>query len=239
VEILAVQEEPGELAEVMRRRGHGVKVATSGAAAVVKAPCADLVLLDLDDVPDMDGIDVCERIRGRTETPLIAFAGSCEARAHQVAALHAGADDCLVKPYEISELMARIDALMRRFVPLQRTGELVPDIVCENGLRIDRNIRQVYVHEAPVEVTRKEFDLLVTLASSPTAVVSRQRLMADIWEMPDDSPLNVRATRTLDTHVNSLRRKLGDRNWIVTVRGIGFRWGSVIRRPIRVTVECG
>jgi DNA-binding response OmpR family regulator len=238
VDILVVQEQPDELAEVMRGHGHGVKVAASGAAAVVQSPCPDLVLLDLD-VPGMDGIDVCARIRARTETPLIAFAGSHGARAVQVAALHAGADDCLIKPYEISELMARIDALMRRFVPFQRTGELAPDIVCENGLRIDRNLRQVYVHEVPVDVTRKEFDLLVTLASTPTQVVSRQRLMVDIWEVPDSSPLNVRATRTLDTHVNSLRRKLGEGDWIVTVRGVGFRWGTVIHRPDRIILECG
>lgn len=221
----------------MHGYGHGVRTAMSGAAAVVLSPCADLVLLDLD-LPDVDGIDVCGRIRARSETPLIAFAGSRDARAHQVAALHAGADDCLVKPYEISELVARIDALMRR-LPVQRSGELESDIVCESGLRIDRNLRQVYLHGVPVDVTRKEFDLLVTLASSPAQVVSRQRIMADVWEVPVDSPWSVRATRTLDTHVNSLRRKLGDGDWIVTVRGIGFRWGTVMHRPDRVTIECG
>lgn len=174
----------------------------------------DLVIVDLD-LPDMDGLEVCRRIRVACETPIIAVSPR-GTELDCVLALRAGADDCVVRPYRFQELAARIEAVMRRARPTRPTEK----IITYGPLCVYQDAREVRMRGDVVNVTRKEFDLLSLLASRPDSVVSRREIMSKVW---DDSWS--RSGRTIDTHVSSLRNKLGSTSWIVTVRGVGFRIG--------------
>jgi DNA-binding response OmpR family regulator len=174
----------------------------------------DLILLDLD-LTDMDGLEVCRRIRAVSDTPIIAVTER-ESELDRVLGLQAGADDCMVKPYGIHELLARIAAVMRRARP-PRAAQTI-----EHGhLLVNTATRKVAVHGQPVELTRKEFDLLHMLAMQPGTVISRRQLMTQVWN--DSWP---QQGRTIDTHVSNLRGKLGSSDWVVAVRGIGFCLGN-------------
>jgi DNA-binding response OmpR family regulator len=174
---------------------------------------ADLVLLDLE-LPDLDGLEVCRALRAVSRVPVIIVT----ARASEldcVLGLQAGADDYVAKPYGLRELMARIEAVMRR-------AEWQPAAAREirhGRLHIDVGSREVLVGDEEVALTRKEFDLLCLLASHPDTVIPRKQLLQQVW---GDSW----SRRTVDTHVSSLRGKLGDSGWIVTVRGVGFMLGN-------------
>ncbi|MEV3853793.1 response regulator transcription factor [Streptomyces sp. NPDC050095] len=212
----------GSPAARLERLGHDVTCVATGGAALGQYREADLVLLDLD-LPDIDGLEVCRRIRAATRVPLIAFTDS-GTELDRVLGLRAGADDCLDKPYEFRELVARIEAVTRRTRPRESARES-PTVVSIGGLRVDAASREVLVWGRQVDLTRKEFDLLYYLARHSEKVVSRQRLMKEIWGDGGVRETGARASRTVDTHVSSLRGKLGDRAWIRTVRGVGFRIG--------------
>ncbi|WP_304452793.1 response regulator transcription factor [Nocardiopsis sp. YSL2] len=197
----------------LRRCGHEVDCVETGGDALQVCEGHDIILLNLE-LPDMDGLEVCRGIRALCDVPLIAvISGGTEL--DRVLGLQAGADDCVVKPYGFRELAARMDAIMRR-VHKQPQAERV---VSHGHLNIDASLREVSVGGRGVEVTRKEFDLLYLLASHPGVVISRKRIMQQVW---GDSW----SRRTVDTHVSSLRGKLGSSDWIVTVRGVGFRIGE-------------
>jgi DNA-binding response OmpR family regulator len=201
------------LAKGLRRHGHEVRGAETGGEALRFYEDADIVLLDLE-LADLDGLEVCRAIRAGCDVPVIAVAAR-GAELERVLGLQAGADDYVVKPYGFRELMARMDAIMRRARPRPPEARAVS----RGPLWIDPGSREVSLDGEPVDVTRKEFDLLFLLASHPDTVVSRQRIMRQIW---GDSW----SRRTLDTHVSSLRNKLGGSDWIITVRGVGFRLGG-------------
>ncbi|WP_369364415.1 response regulator transcription factor [Streptomyces sp. CG4] len=208
------------LSAALERHGHQVDAVNSGGEALAWFETADLVLLDLD-LPDLDGLEVCREIRVVSDTPVV----TVTARASEldcVLALQAGADDYVIKPYRFRELMARLDAVMRR---ARRTP--YPEVCADSGavlelgpLRIDSDSREVEVSGRPIAVTRKEFDLLALLASSPGQVISRESIMRKVWG-------ESWSRRTVDTHVSSLRGKLGGPEWIVTVRGVGFKLRSM------------
>ncbi|MEU6934179.1 response regulator transcription factor [Streptomyces sp. 2RAF24] len=198
----------------LRRHGHQVSTVETGGAALQVYTSADLVLIDLE-LPDLDGLEVCRAIRAAGDTPIIAVTAR-GSELDRVLGLQAGADDYMVKPYGFRELMARMQAVMRRARPRPR----VVDVIDQGPLRIDAGSRQVSLHGKQIDVTRKEFDVLYLLASNPGNVVPRKRLMQQIW---GDSW----SRRTVDTHVSSLRNKLGCRDWIVTIRGVGFKLGQV------------
>ncbi|MFF4830212.1 response regulator transcription factor [Streptomyces sp. NPDC001315] len=204
----------------LRRHGHDVADVATGVEALQVYEGYDLVLLDLE-LPDVDGLEVCSTIRAACDVPLIAVTAR-DGELDRVLGLKAGADDYIAKPYSFQELMARMDAVMRRARPRAATS------LSHGGLRIDTRAREVRLHDRHVEVTRKEFDLLSCLAASPDAVISRQELMRRVW---GDSW----SRRTVDTHINSLRNKLGASDWITTVRGVGFRFEpgrmQAARRP--------
>lgn len=154
-------------------------------------------------------------MRAAGETPIISATGRAT-EMDRVLGLQAGADDCVNKPYSFRELVARIEAVLRRTqlpVPRQR-------VVSRGSLCIDLETREVRVDGRIIDVTRKEFDLLYLLASRHERVISREQLMAMVWD-------NTWAKngRTIDTHVSSLRSKLGANSWITTVRGVGYRLG--------------
>ncbi|MCH0540230.1 response regulator transcription factor [Streptomyces sp. MUM 203J] len=198
----------------LRRHGYEAENVATGAKALQSYTDADLILLDLD-LPDLDGLEVCRGIRAAADTPIIAITAR-DTELDRVLGLQAGSDDYMVKPYGFRELMARIEAVMRRVRPHSPAAH----VITSGPLSIDARTRQVSLDGRLIEVTRKEFDLLYLLASQPETVVSRKQLMTQVW---DDSWS--RPGRTIDTHVSSLRGKLGSSRWIITVRGVGFRFG--------------
>lgn len=217
VRVLVVEQDPGAkegLTFYLRRRGYDVEPVATGAEALDAHERADLVLLELD-LPDLDGLEVCRTIRAASDTPIIAVT-SRGTELDTVLGLQAGSDDYLVKPYGFSELVARIEAVMRRV----RRNKTDTKPIEYGSLRVLPATREVWVNGRRVRLTRKEFDLLYLLASRPEAVVSRKQIMTDVWNYE-----KVNSSRTIDTHVSSLRNKLGSSRWIVTVRGVGFRLG--------------
>lgn len=228
--VLVVEDETNVADSLVRellRHGYEPVTVATGADALELYGDAELVLLDLE-LPDVDGLEVCRRIRAASDTAIIAFTGR-GTELDRVLGLQAGSDDCMGKPYGVRELMARIDAVMRRVRPRSeaRPGEV--EAMSYGPLTIDATRREIYIAGELIEVTRKEFDLLHYLASHPGAVITRQRLMAELWGNPAAHALGPKVTRTIDTHVSALRSKLGSSTWIQTVRGVGFRFGSAER----------
>jgi two-component system response regulator RegX3 len=214
VRILLVEDEDSiaqPLAEGLRREGFVVDRAATGAEAL-EAAGADLVLLDLR-LPDIDGLDVCRRLRERSDVPIIIVTARGE-ESDRVVGLELGADDYLVKPFGLRELIARIRAVTRRTTARGATRETLRVA----GLEIDERARRASLDGTELELTPKEFDLLAALARDPGAALSRRRLLEDVWETTWYG-----SSKTIDVHVAALRRKLGDPGWIETVRGVGFR----------------
>ncbi|MET9520722.1 response regulator transcription factor [Streptomyces sp. NPDC002994] len=202
------------LVQGLLRQGYAVQSVATGTKALLAYHQADLVLLDLD-LPDLDGLEVCRGIRAVSDTPVIAVTAR-GSELDRVLGLQAGSDDYLVKPYGFRELLARMEAVMRRVRPQPARAQFIS----HGPLSIDIDIRLTTMHGEPVDLTRKEFDLLQLLASQPGTVISRRQLMSKVW----DDTWSHRG-RTIDTHVSSLRGKLGSSSWIINVRGVGFRLG--------------
>ena len=214
MEVLLVEDDDSiaePLAKGLQREGFEVRrVATGGDA--LAAPKADLVLLDLV-LPDLDGYEVCRRLRARSDVPIIVITARGD-EVDRVIGLELGADDYLVKPFGFRELVARIRAVARRRQP--RTDDVRP--VQVGPLELDRRTRRVRMDGTEVTLTAKEFDLLALLAEDAGAVLTRQEILEAVWDAHWYGP-----TKTLDVHIASLRRKLGDPAVIETVRGVGFR----------------
>ena len=214
VRVLVVEDEDAiadPLLEGLEREGFEVERAATGQDALAAAE-PDLVLLDLR-LPDIDGFEVCRRLRERSRVPIIVVSARGE-EVDRVVGLELGADDYLVKPYGLRELVARIHAVMRRLEP-RADGVTLMRV---DGLEVDRRARRVTLAGRPLELTPREFDLLALLASDPGAAISRKRIFEEVWETHwFGSP------KTIDVHIAALRRKLGDPGWIETVRGVGFR----------------
>lgn len=205
------------LTEALQRFGHEVDWVASGAEALRAVPDAQFVLLDLG-LPDLDGQEVCRRVRETSAVPIIAVTARSE-ELDRILVLQAGADDYMVKPYSMRELMARMEAVSRRTrsSPPPGTGE--EEERCVFGpLTVDLRTRQVALHGQLLRLTRREFDLLAALLTDPGAVRHREDLINEVWD-----PNWHGSTRTLDVHIGSLRSKLGSRNWVESVRGVGFR----------------
>jgi two-component system response regulator RegX3 len=213
VHILVVEDEEAiaePLVDGLRREGYDVSRVATGEGALEATP-ADLVLLDLR-LPDLDGLDVCRRLRERSRVPIIVLTARGE-EADRVAGLELGADDYVVKPYGLRELIARIRAVSRRAASTGTNGSLRVA-----GLEVDERARRATLDGRELELTPKEFELLAALARDPGAALSRQRLLAEVWQTSWYG-----SSKTIDVHVAALRRKLGDPGWIETVRGVGFR----------------
>ena len=212
--ILIVEDEDGiaaPLAEGLGREGFEVMRAATGAEALA-APEPDLVLLDLR-LPDIDGLDVCRRLRERSQVPIIIVTARAE-EADRVVGLELGADDYVVKPFGLRELIARIRAVTRR----SDEPDHVHAALRVGGLEVNGRARRAFLDGVELDLTPKEFELLTALARDPGAAISRRDLLNDVWETSWSG-----SSKTIDVHVASLRRKLGDPGWIETVRGIGFR----------------
>ena len=187
----------------------------ASALAAMATFVPDIILLDLG-LPDMDGTDVCRAIRATSSTPIIVVSARDD-EIDRVVALEIGADDYVVKPFGMRELVARIRAVSRRTAASEpeRGGES-----SFGGLAIDSRSRRVTLGGEEIYLTPKEFDLLAYLASDAGAVFRRADILHTVWDTNWYG-----TTKTLDAHIAAIRKKLGDPVWIVSVRGIGFRFG--------------
>jgi two-component system response regulator RegX3 len=215
---LLVVEDDVTIAEPLRkglqREGFDVELVGTGSEALAAAAACDLVLLDLG-LPDLDGRVVCRHLRERSRVPIIVLTARSE-EIDRVSLLESGADDYVVKPFGFRELVARIRAVLRRSGSDER--ERADTAPIDVGLlHIDVRARSVSFDGAPVALTPKEHDLLAYLARDPGAALTREKIMADVW---DENWWG--STKTLDVHIASLRKKLAP-EIIETVRGVGFR----------------
>lgn len=197
----------------LRENGYAVTHVVMGAEAITKVRNGGIttVILDLG-LPDMDGTEVCRQIRAFSHVPII-VASARETEMDRVDVLELGADDYLVKPFGIRELVARIHAVMRRATG---TGTPITSLTV-GSLVIDTKERSVIVGENSVVLTPKEFDLLTYLAREPGTVFRRSDILRDVWQTTWYG-----TTKTLDAHVASIRKKLGNPAWIESARGVGF-----------------
>ena len=178
----------------------------------------DVVLLDLG-LPDVDGVDVCRAIREVSDVPVIVVSARGEVE-DRILGLNVGADDYLVKPYDIGELVARVHTVLRRRGPAGPAPASAAEVVEIDGVSVDLGRHTVTVEGRPVVLTRKEFQVLALLAGARGAVCTRGRIVAEVWGRSWPG-----ANRSLDVHVASLRTKLGRPELVQTVRGVGYRLG--------------
>jgi two-component system, OmpR family, response regulator RegX3 len=222
--VLLVEDEESisePFARALARVGFRTRVARTGGEAIELASGLgpDVVLLDLA-LPDQDGREVCRALRQHSDVPIIMVTAS-GTLTDRVVGLELGADDYVVKPFSVAEVVARIRAVLRR----ARPGPSADGQLAIGELRVDLPARRVWRAGREVELTRKEFDLLARLAQDAGRVVTREALMSDVWDMNWFG-----STKTLDVHIAWLRRKLEDGparpTYIHTVRGVGFRLAS-------------
>lgn len=209
----------GALAGTLGRHGFVVRRATSAQQAVeLVGDGIDVALLDLN-LGDGDAFALCREIRAVNDLPIIMTTSRADVRS-RVHSLEMGADDCLVKPYAVDELIARLHAVLRRVRRSERHGPARAErqpIVCR-GVAIDVLRRTVRVGERYIRLTRKEFDLLAHLASWPGLVIRREQLVSHVWGAMLEGHHH-----TLDVHVAAVRAKCGVNGLIETVRGVGYR----------------
>ncbi|WP_052851399.1 response regulator transcription factor [Streptomyces avicenniae] len=208
------------LVAVLTRHGFDVTRARGGEEAIahLRTRTFGVVLLDLG-LPDVDGFEVCGRIRRITAVPIIMVTARADIRS-RIHGLNLGADDYVVKPYDTGELLARIHAVARRTGPEEETA--APDgregVLSLGPITVELATRQVSVDGQQIALTRKEFDLLALLAQRPGVVFRREQIISDVWQT------NWKGTgRTLEVHIASLRSKLRRPELVETVRGVGYR----------------
>jgi DNA-binding response OmpR family regulator len=199
------------LQRAFEAQGAAVTLATTGAEALAHAGAGvDVVVLDLG-LPDIDGLEVCRRLRAIRPDLEILILTARTTEIDIVVGLDAGADDYLAKPFRLAELLARVRARLRH----QAAGSDQPITV--GRLQLDPDSRRVHVDGQELELRPKEFDLLAALAAQAGTVLTRDQLLTEVWDANYYG-----STKTLDMHISALRRKLGD-GAITTVRGLGYR----------------
>ncbi len=186
-------------------------VRAANAAQALNALPADIILLDLG-LPDRDGIELFMNLREVTNAPIIMVTAR-GAEEERIAGLDLGADDYVVKPFGFRELVARINAVLRRATPREAES---PQVL--GRIQIDRRTRRVTVNDVEIDCTPKEYGILEFLARDPGATITRQEILDNVW-----GPNWFGSTKMMDVHVASLRRKLASTDVIEAVRGIGFR----------------
>jgi DNA-binding response OmpR family regulator len=223
--VLLVEDDPtigASLSDVLRTHGHQVEWCASGQEAMqaFERRTPDIVLLDAG-LPDIDGFTVCRWIRSRHSSVPILIVTARDSDIDIVVGLDAGANDYVVKPFSIPVLLARVRAHLRASPSADADAVMVV-----GSLRVDRAAHRVFLDEQELELRPKEFELLVLLVRDVGKVVTRDRLLSEVWDLHWES-----STKTLDMHIHALRRKLHDdaetSRWITTIRGIGYRFEMV------------
>jgi DNA-binding response OmpR family regulator len=224
-----VVEDEQELARVLgsylERDGFDVTLAHDGRQAVTSAREVDpdVIVLDLG-LPGLDGIEVCRQVRTFSDAYVVMLTARTD-EVDVLIGLSVGADDYMTKPFSPRELMARLQAMLRRPRAPGPSGEVSGEVRTFGPLRIDPLGREVRLDGEPVSLTRTEFDLLSTLSGRPKMAFSRRQLIEDVW-----GPAWVGDEHLVDVHLGHLRRKLGDDaaegRYVRTVRGVGYRMGS-------------
>ena len=201
----------------LRPEGYEVFTAIDGPAGLkaARAYKPDLIVLDIM-LPGMDGIEVLNRLRRESDVYVIMLTAKAE-ETDKVVGLSVGADDYVTKPFSPRELVARIKAALRRLQ--SDAGPAEPQILNFRHVHIDSSSRQVWIDDRPVDLTAIEFDLLKTLAEHRGLVLSREQLLEKVWGHDYYGEI-----RVVDVHVGHIRQKLGDEDFITTVRGVGYRF---------------
>ncbi len=200
----------------LEREGYAVVEADNGldALSMLRGNSIDVALVDVM-LPELDGFSVLRRIRESSALPIILITARGE-ETNRVAGLELGADDYVVKPFSAPEVVARVRAQLRRARGMVGGGA----VLRHGDVELDEQGRRVNVDGREVELTRREFDLLVALMREPTRVHTREGLLERVWGAPDYQP------KTVDVHIAALRRKLGDAVRISALRGVGYRLES-------------
>jgi two-component system alkaline phosphatase synthesis response regulator PhoP len=217
--ILVVEDESSIASFVslyLKNAGYVVRTATTGSEALsqVAAQMPGLIVLDLM-LPDIDGIEVCKRIRQTSDVPILMLTARDE-DVDKIIGLEVGADDYLTKPFNPRELVARVKSILRRTTPERRERET--EQIFHGDLRVDAGRREAHVGDEEIQLAPKEFDLLWELLDHRGLVLTRDQLLERVWGYTFAGD-----TRTVDVHVRQLRRKLGDASPIVTVWGVGYK----------------
>jgi DNA-binding response OmpR family regulator len=217
--VLVVEDEPSIASFVslyLKNAGYEVKTAGSGAEAIAHLAGGEtsLIILDLM-LPDVDGVELCRRVRQRSDVPILMLTARDE-DVDKIIGLEVGADDYMTKPFNPRELVARVKSILRRAAP-ERT-EVESAKIRHGNLVIDAGRREARVGDEEVQLAPKEFDLLWELLDHRGLVLTRDQLLERVWGYTFAGD-----TRTVDVHVRQLRRKLGDASPIVTVWGVGYK----------------
>jgi two-component system, OmpR family, response regulator RegX3 len=223
--ILLVEDERAitePLAEALEREGFTTDVAGTAAEALEAAGnhAPDLVLLDIG-LPDGSGLDVCRELRKESRVPIIMLTAR-GAEADRIVGLELGADDYIVKPFSAREVVARVRAVLRRAAPAPSDGD---GPIAIRDLSLDTARHEARLNGEPLELSRKEYELLRVLMENAGSLLTREALIDEVWDMNWFG-----STKTLDVHISGLRKKLGDDPaeplYIHTVRGVGFRFSA-------------
>ncbi|HEX6681501.1 MAG TPA: response regulator transcription factor [Candidatus Limnocylindrales bacterium] len=226
--LLLIEDDPAiriPLVRALHERGHAVAAehtAMRGLQACLDQR-PDLVVLDLG-LPDIDGLELLKMLRAVTSIPII-IATARDGDSEVVKGLDAGGDDYVVKPFTAAQLDARIRAVLRRAGP----GPQAPEVIVVGDLRVDQAARQATLDGSALDLTPREFDLLLFLAARAGQVVSKRDILTEVWQVPYGG-----ADKTVDVHLSWLRRKLGETAseplYLHTVRGVGVRLSPPDRR---------
>ncbi len=200
----------------LKNAGYAVRTASTGTDALSQVQANDIALVVLDlMLPDIDGIEVCRRIRKTSDMPILMLTARDE-DVDKIIGLEVGADDYLTKPFNPRELVARVKSILRRAAPERRERESAQ--IRHGDLHVDAGRREVRVGDQEIQLAPKEFDLLWELLDHRGLVLTRDQLLERVWGYTFAGD-----TRTVDVHVRQLRRKLGDASPIVTVWGVGYK----------------
>ena len=202
----------------LKNAGYAVRTAATGSEALAAVASAgpSLIVLDLM-LPDIDGIEICRRIRQSSDVPILMLTARDE-DVDKIIGLEVGADDYMTKPFNPRELVARVKSILRRATPHRKERE--SDTIRHGDLFVDAGRREVKVGDEDIQLAPKEFDLLWELLDHRGLVLTRDQLLERVWGYTFAGD-----TRTVDVHVRQLRRKLGDASPIVTVWGVGYKVG--------------
>jgi DNA-binding response OmpR family regulator len=217
--ILVVEDETSIasfVAMYLKNAGYTVRTSATGgdALAQVTTEPPDLVVLDLM-LPDIDGVEICRRIRQRSDLPVLMLTARDE-DVDKIIGLEVGADDYLTKPFNPRELVARVKSILRRAAPERKRPESRE--IKHGDLVVNSGSREVHVGEEEIQLAPKEFDLLWELLDHRGLVLTRDQLLERVWGYTFAGD-----TRTVDVHVRQIRRKLGEASPIVTVWGVGYK----------------